>query len=42
MELARRFGANGTPAVFLADGRMIGGYVSAQQIEEALKSLRAR
>jgi thiol:disulfide interchange protein DsbC len=42
MELARRFGAKGTPAVFLADGRMIGGFVSAEQIEEALRSLRAR
>lgn len=38
MDLARRFGANGTPAVFLADGRMIGGYVTAEKIEEALKA----
>jgi thiol:disulfide interchange protein DsbC len=38
MELAKRLGANGTPAVFLADGRSIGGYVSAEAIEEALKS----
>jgi thiol:disulfide interchange protein DsbC len=36
MELAKRFGANGTPAVYLADGRMIGGYVSAEKIEEEL------
>ena len=38
MDLARRFGANGTPAVFLADGSMIGGYVSAEKIEEAFKA----
>jgi thiol:disulfide interchange protein DsbC len=38
MELARRFNAQGTPAIFLADGRMIGGYVTADKIEEALKS----
>ena len=38
MELARRFGANGTPAVFLADGSMIGGYVSAERIEEELRA----
>jgi thiol:disulfide interchange protein DsbC len=38
MELARRFGAQGTPAVFIADGRMLGGYVTADKIEEALKS----
>jgi thiol:disulfide interchange protein DsbC len=42
MELARRFGANGTPAVFLADGSMIGGYVSAEKIEEAFKAPPAR
>jgi thiol:disulfide interchange protein DsbC len=42
MELARRFGANGTPAVFLADGSMIGGYVSAEKIEEAFKAPPSR
>jgi thiol:disulfide interchange protein DsbC len=42
MDLARRFGANGTPAVFLADGSMIGGYVSAEKIEEAFKAPPAR
>lgn len=40
MDLARRFGANGTPAVFLADGRMIGGYVTAEKIEEELKTVK--
>ena len=42
MDLARRFGANGTPAVFLADGSMLGGYVSAEKIEEAFKAPPAR
>ena len=42
MDLARRFGANGTPALFLADGSMIGGYVTAEKIEEAFKSPPAR
>ena len=42
MDLARRFGANGTPAVFLADGSMLGGYVTAEKIEEALKAPPAR
>ena len=35
MELAQRFGVRGTPAVFLADGRTIGGFVAADKIEEA-------
>jgi protein-disulfide isomerase len=34
-ELAQRFGARGTPAVFVADGRMLGGFVAADRIEEA-------
>jgi len=38
MALARRFGAQGTPAVFMADGRMLGGYVPAEKIEEAFKA----
>jgi len=38
MALARRFGAQGTPAVFLADGRMVGGYLPAEKIEEAFKA----
>ena len=42
MDLARRFGANGTPALFLADGSMIGGYMTAEKIEEAFKSPPAR
>lgn len=39
MALARRFGAQGTPAIFLADGRTVGGYVPAEKLEEAFKSV---
>lgn len=39
MAMARRFGAQGTPAVFAGDGRMLGGYISAEKIEEAFKAL---
>jgi thiol:disulfide interchange protein DsbC len=42
MDLARRFGAQGTPALYLADGRMLGGYVPAEKIEEAFKSSARR
>lgn len=42
MEMARRFGAQGTPAVFLADGRMLGGYVTAEKIEEGFRSLASK
>ena len=38
-ELAQRFGARGTPAVFLADGNTIGGLVPAEKIEQALNSI---
>ncbi|HKA43265.1 MAG TPA: DsbC family protein [Burkholderiales bacterium] len=41
-ELAQRFGARGTPAVYLADGRQIGGMVPADKIEEALSSVPAK
>jgi thiol:disulfide interchange protein DsbC len=40
MELARRFGAQGTPAIFLGDGRSVGGYVTADKLEEALKTVK--
>lgn len=42
IELARRFGAQGTPAVFIADGRMLGGFVTADKIEEGFKSLASK
>jgi thiol:disulfide interchange protein DsbC len=38
MELAQRFGIRGTPAIFLADGRMLGGYLPADQLEQAIIS----
>lgn len=38
MELAQRFGIRGTPAIFLADGRMIGGYVPAAELEQAINA----
>jgi thiol:disulfide interchange protein DsbC len=37
-DLAQRFNARGTPAVFIADGRTIGGFVAADKIEEALNN----
>ncbi len=39
IELAQRFGARGTPAVFLADGSTIGGFVPAEKLEQALNSI---
>jgi thiol:disulfide interchange protein DsbC len=42
IELAQRFGARGTPAVYLADGSSIGGYVAADKIEQALNSVSAK
>ena len=41
-ELAQRFGVTGTPAVYLADGRQIGGYMVADKLEEALLSASAK
>lgn len=38
--LAQRFGVRGTPAVYLANGQQIGGYVPADKIEQALSALR--
>jgi len=40
IELAQRFGVRGTPAVFLADGSTIGGYVPAEKLEQALNALK--
>lgn len=37
--LARRFGIQGTPAIYLANGEQIGGYVSAARIEQALNTV---
>jgi thiol:disulfide interchange protein DsbC len=34
-EMSQRLGIRGTPAIYLADGQQLGGYVPAQQIELA-------
>ena len=39
-QLMRRFGIRGTPAIYLEDGRHIGGYLQARQIEQALNSVK--
>jgi thiol:disulfide interchange protein DsbC len=41
-ELAQRFGVRGTPAIYLADGRQIGGYLAAEKLEEALVSASSK
>lgn len=38
--LAQRFGVRGTPAVFLANGQQVGGYLPADKLEQALAALR--
>lgn len=38
-QLAKRFRINGTPAIFFADGSMNGGYMPAEQLEQALNSV---
>ena len=38
--LAQRFNLKGTPAVYLANGEQIGGYLPASQLETALASVR--
>lgn len=40
LKLAKRFGLNGTPAIFLADGRQLGGFVPADKLEEALSLVK--
>jgi thiol:disulfide interchange protein DsbC len=37
--LGRKLRVNGTPTVFVADGRRVGGYVTAVQLEAALGSV---
>lgn len=34
--LAQRFGVRGTPAVYLANGQQVGGYLPAEKLEQAL------
>ena len=38
--LAQRFGVRGTPAIYLANGQQIGGYLPADKIEQALAAVR--
>lgn len=40
--LAQRFGVRGTPAVYLANGQQIGGFLPADKIEQALATLPAQ
>ena len=40
IQLAQRFGARGTPAIFLADGSMIGGYLPADKLDQALNAAK--
>ena len=35
-QIAQKLGIRGTPAIYLASGQQLGGFVSAQQIEQAL------
>lgn len=39
-QLAQRFGVRGTPAVFLANGQQVGGYLPADKLEQAFAALR--
>jgi len=38
--LAQRFGVRGTPAVYLANGQQVGGFLPAAQLEQALAALK--
>jgi thiol:disulfide interchange protein DsbC len=40
LQVMKRFGARGTPAVYLVNGQQIGGYIQAAQIEQALAKLK--
>ena len=42
LQLMRRFGIRGTPAIYLENGRHIGGYLPAEKIEQALNSVAAK
>ena len=42
IELMKRFGVRGTPAIFLANGQHISGAIPADQIERALSSAAAK
>ncbi len=38
--LAQRFGVRGTPAVYIANGQQVGGYLPADKLEQALATLK--
>lgn len=38
--LAERFGVRGTPAIYLANGQQVGGYLPADKLEQALAALK--
>ncbi|MDP1536309.1 MAG: DsbC family protein [Burkholderiales bacterium] len=38
--LAKRFGVRGTPAVYLANGQQVGGFLPADKLEQALAALK--
>lgn len=42
LQLMRRFGIRGTPAIYLVNGQQIGGYIPAERIEQALNSVAAK
>jgi thiol:disulfide interchange protein DsbC len=38
--LAKRFGVRGTPAMYLANGQQVGGYLPADKLEQALATIK--
>jgi thiol:disulfide interchange protein DsbC len=42
LQLMRRFGIRGTPAIYLANGQHIGGFMPAEKLEQALNALEPR
>lgn len=42
IQLMRRFGIRGTPAIYLANGQQVGGYIPAEKIEQALSALTSK
>lgn len=40
VQLAQRFGVRGTPAIYLANGQQIGGYLPLDRLEQALNSVK--
>lgn len=42
LQLMRRFGIRGTPAIYLANGQQVGGYIPADKIEQALNAVTSK